>query len=300
MAKTPTSAAALWSPDRSWPSRAGRYALSLLEPTAADGSDEEIIDAFTSLRDRWRKQLELLYGGYWQSDSAWEHAANCPPLGIKSTKRRYRPCRRRHLCPFCWGRQYAVTPYKRLVAALRQPDLPPLRLVEATAVQSLACGLSGEGMLQMRQYCKQSRDRLLRRVLKRSFGGFSLAVLDPRKATADDSKTRPWQGQLRALLLWPESRPFPELADKGFTPEGAEEPLPLWQLAVRNEPLATTPEGQLAAACGRVALFPTGLMAHLPEQFNQYAEVRYDDGTAARWRAAEYYGALRTVRRTED
>lgn len=80
----------------------------------------DIPKALDLVRTKWRRRCYQLSKAGWHPLRTWSavtYAGNCPPFGVQTTTTA-RCCRRPLACPFCFGRDWVLYPFRKLETIL--------------------------------------------------------------------------------------------------------------------------------------------------------------------------------------
>lgn len=281
--------------------RAARYALSTVfsPASAAEAGESEggqIVQAYLSLGDLWRRRLLALRGGQWAAlaGSKISFARNCAEVGVRLDGYRGRPCGLRRICPWCWCRAHVQPLYHRLWLEIHGPswnlrreplavDVVDRTVEEYWAVDRFSLQDAFDRAAELREWVAENE-------VPKYYGAFQLTTVeppDPRQPVVC------WRISHRCLVL--SSFAGQPLSDS--VPRPRRRGLFHTQGRVR----VTTASGvsgltqrQLTAPVGRVCLYPSQMLRGPVEETVAVLEM-YRAG--ARVRTSEYYRGLRNASR---
>jgi hypothetical protein len=103
--------------------RAYRYQAArsaILSPFYSFSLRNDVVPATFQLRTTWRNRLTDLRHAGWHAvntEKKLQYMRNCPPVGFLLA-RKTRVCNKPHVCPFCWGRQRVLLPFREFETIL--------------------------------------------------------------------------------------------------------------------------------------------------------------------------------------
>lgn len=244
------------------PAAACRYALSpLTAGKDVEQSDElEVLLAAKGLLRQWRGRLLALQQAGWERLRDHEKLrsyGNCPPVGIVETKGGTFSCRQYRICPFCWCRQYVLELMARIQRLVRQYpkagvpfDLVEVRMDRRYPVNDYAADV-------LFHWIRVGKNTYYRENLAEAYGGFVLCSVEPPNYSKPDPCFRLYH---RVLALIPKRLPTP---GEEVAALNESETQKVTRKVLRTSRLT---EHSIAAAVGRVCLYPAQLMTGSAEE----------------------------------
>jgi len=296
--------------------RAQRYALSTLLPKSVHGDLPEklaedvvspagagswrnssvarrLVAGILTVANRWQARVCRLREVGWKlarDSKTYQFLLACPPVTVATTKLARWGCRRYHICPFCWSRQYVRDLYLAIEYACYGVLSPGVALTGSVAERRYAYDLAVteerytypeattiaeifEGMRREQETMRRARDSLVHRAP----GGFILQTLSP---TVDEKGNHRWLRSVRTLLLL-----LPH-DDLGLSQEGSLAERPPRRRALDNgaqflsdnvRHYYSVSRDNIAAAVGVTCLYPQGLMYGDAQMVCQYLNHRKEE-----------------------
>jgi hypothetical protein len=262
MAKTPYRKFNIRGVSHSLEHQSCRYALSpLLINKTLLGTDDEMKANFASLISQRRAVLHKLREAKYLlflKKVDYVFAMNCPPVGVLTDQTDLRTCKRLPFCPFCWCRRYVTSTVRNYRSYLLHAAEPPdVEFFERQITCKILANDRTDMELAMSVVRNWRSPRNRPRARGRVKGASTLISIDPTESG--------WRLLCRQLFVVPpKPRDFeyadvpPVVTDDAKTMTTIRRTR-LWYDPDEEAP--GSPEQILAAAIGRFAIYPHGLMS---------------------------------------
>lgn len=237
----------------SYRARAARYAMRPLYRDRID-SKEMTVKMMLTLRRRWIALARRLSKEGWEAantDEKLSFMLGCPPFGVNAPTdpakhQVLRPCRKYHLCPFCYARWYPINAFDRLWPVLSGGPNRLLFLVTNSVGLTVA---ENGGFDTSVDLVRQHILSTARRADVDAFGGKGAVVFHRVRLIGQQQQVVRMQVQRTTLVVGESGRSF-------RLPDSVRTKARIWPSPVKKD---------LAAAVGQAFAYPAEWYAQTTE-----------------------------------